>query len=150
MKFERKRFLLSEQIVHPIKTDLNHSPGKPRILLVDDSALNRTLQKHLLVREGYDVFSASGGKEAWELLQIEQVDLVVTDAMMPDLDGYELTAMIKNDPHTAHLPVVLVSGLERATDQQRALAIGADAYIPKTSARLDGLIEAIQRLIGVV
>jgi CheY-like chemotaxis protein len=150
MKYDRRRYLLSEQAIHPIKSDLNRPTGKPRILLVDDSALNRTLQKSLLAKEGYEVLSVSGGKEAWELLQVEPVDLVVTDAMMPDLDGYELTAMIKNNPHTAHLPVVLVSGLERATDQQHALDIGADAYIPKTSARLDGLVEAIQRLIGAV
>jgi two-component system, chemotaxis family, sensor kinase CheA len=139
---------LGEQALHANKTYLKHPASKRRVLLVDDSALNRTLQKHLLLKEGYEVLSASGGIEAWELLLVEQVDLVVTDAMMPDLDGYELTAMIKNDPRTEHLPVVLVSGLERATDQQHALDIGADAYIPKTSADLNGLIEAIQRLIG--
>jgi CheY-like chemotaxis protein len=141
---------LSEQTVHPIKSDLNCPSGKRRILLVDDSAINRTLQKHLLTKEGYEVFCAGGGKEAWEILLVEPVDLVVTDAMMPDLDGFELTAMIKNDPRTTHLPVVLVSGLEREADRQHALAIGADAYIIKTSASLDGLIEAIQRLIEVV
>jgi CheY-like chemotaxis protein len=139
---------LSEQTVQPIKPDLNHPASKLRVLVVDDSALNRTLQKHLLLKEGYEVLSAGGGNEAWELLLVEPVDLIVTDAVMPDLDGYQLTAKIKNDHRTGHLPVVLVSGLERASDQQHALDIGADAYIPKTSAGLDGLVEAIQRLIG--
>lgn len=141
---------MSELAVHPIKSDLNRPAGKRRVLLVDDLALNCTLQKHLLMKEGYEVFSVDGGKEALELLSVEPVDLVVTDALMPDLDGYELTTMIKNDPRTTHLPVVLVSGLERETDRQHALESGADAYIVKTSASFDGLIEAIQRLIEVV
>jgi CheY-like chemotaxis protein len=86
---------------------------RARLLLVeDDKALRRYLEV-TLERAGYEVVSAGDGLEAMKLALSTSVDLVITDAMMPNLSGHELCRFLRNSPKLAHIPIVLLSGLER-------------------------------------
>jgi len=81
------------------------------LLVEDDPALRRYLEV-VLERNGYAVLSAGDGLEAMKFLLTARVDMVVTDALMPNLDGYELCRFVRNSPHLAHLPVILLSALD--------------------------------------
>lgn len=85
---------------------------RPFVLLVeDDPALRRYLEV-VLERNGYAVMSAGDGLEAMKFLLTGRVDVIVTDALMPNLDGYELCRFVRNSEHLAHLPIILLSALD--------------------------------------
>lgn len=81
------------------------------LLVEDDPALRRYLEV-VLERNGYEVLSASDGLEAMKFLLADRVDVIVTDALMPNLDGYELCRFVRNSEHLAHLPIILLSALD--------------------------------------
>jgi two-component system, chemotaxis family, sensor kinase CheA len=120
---------------------------KPRILVADDSIVTRTLEKNILETAGYDVRVASDGSEAWEILQAEQVDLLVTDVEMPVLGGFDLTARIRDSEKLSHLPVILVTSLDSREHRERGVEVGADAHIVKQGFNQENLLETIQALI---
>ena len=85
---------------------------RPCVLLVeDDPALRRYLEV-VLDRHGYAVLSAGDGLEAMKFLLTARVDVIVTDALMPNLDRYELCRFVRNSEHLAHLPIILLSALD--------------------------------------
>lgn len=81
------------------------------LLVEDDPALRRYLEV-VLERAGYAVVSAGDGLEGMKFLLSTRVDVIVTDALMPNLDGYELCRFVRNSPHLAHLPIILLSALD--------------------------------------
>ena len=96
------------EILHPAKR-----PGKTQCVLLaeDDPALRRYLEV-VLQRAGYEVVSAADGLEAMKLLLSARVDVVVTDAVMPNLDGYELCRFMRSSNHLSKLPIILLSALD--------------------------------------
>ena len=99
--------LLSHQSIQQ-----SNAVGDPCVLLAeDDPALQRYLEV-LLQRAGYRVLTASDGLEAMKLLLGNHVDVVVTDALMPNLTGYELCRFIRSSQQLSHLPMVLLSALD--------------------------------------
>ena len=102
---------------------------RPCVLLAeDDPALRRYLEV-VLDRHGYAVLSAGDGLEAMKFLVTSQVDVIVTDALMPNLDGYELCRFVRNSEHLAHLPIILLSALDprNTTDESEQV----DAFLAK-------------------
>jgi DNA-binding response OmpR family regulator len=102
----------------------------PVILLVDDEEeilefLERVLQSK------YTVFKAGSGKEALRILESEAVQLVVSDVMMPEMDGFELCRMIKSNFEHSHIPIILLTAKNTIQSKIEGLEIGADAYIEK-------------------
>ena len=102
-----------------------------RILVVDDLAPNRNLLEVKLSAEYYDVLTAASGEEALEVARKERLDLVLMDAMMPGMDGFEACRRFKSDPALYHIPVVMVTALEEIADRVRGLEAGADDFITK-------------------
>jgi two-component system, chemotaxis family, sensor kinase CheA len=122
-------------------------PRQATVLVVDDSAVTRTLEKGILEAAGFQVRVAADGGAALELLQRQPCDLVVTDVEMPRLDGFSLTARIRADDKLRDMPVVLVTSLGSEDDRRRGVEVGADAYIVKGAFDQDRLLETIRRLI---
>jgi chemotaxis protein histidine kinase CheA len=118
-----------------------------RVLVVDDSLSVRTLESQTLSSAGYDVATFPDGRSAWEALQREAFDLIVSDVQMPEMDGLELTAQIRKNETLRHLPVVLVTGLDAADDVTRGAAAGADEYIVKGPLDQEKLLRAVRRLL---
>lgn len=102
-----------------------------RILIVDDLAPNLHLLEVKLQRDYYDVLKASSGEEALKIAAKERLDLVLLDAMMPGMNGFEVCEHLKSDPKTWHIPVVMVTALEETKDRVRGLEAGADDFITK-------------------
>lgn len=117
------------------------------ILVVDDSITTRTMEKNILEAAGFQVRVALDGADAWTTLKSERFDLVISDVDMPHMDGFELTTRIRADERLHDLPVVLVTALESRSDKERGIAVGANAYVIKSSFDQSNLLDIIQRLL---
>ena len=102
-----------------------------KILVADDDRLLRGLLEHKLAVAGFEVDIAEDGGAALELARTMKYDLMVLDAMMPVMDGFEVLRRLKNDPDTASLPVVMLTARRGEHDVLDALARGAAEYLTK-------------------
>ena len=102
-----------------------------RALVVDDHFLNVKLLEARLQLASIEVVTAMSGSEALDLLTRELPDIVLLDVMMPGMDGYEVCRRIRRNPATAHLPVVMVTALDKESDRQAGLAAGANDFLNK-------------------
>lgn len=114
------------------------------LLAEDDRALRRFLEV-VLDRAGYKVISASDGLEAMKLVMSKRVDVVVTDAIMPNLSGHEFCRFLRNSPTLAHLPIILLSALEGQDGAQNREQV--DAFLAKPVAG-ETLVECIEKLVA--
>jgi len=119
---------------------------KPRILLAEDNQINRRLAETLLDRAGYAVTTAENGLLALDLLKEQEFDLVLMDVQMPEMDGFEATRIIRENPRWEHLPVVAMTAYAMKGDRERCLEAGMTDYISKP-LRKDELLEVITRYI---
>ncbi|MCB1134865.1 MAG: hybrid sensor histidine kinase/response regulator, partial [Chlamydiia bacterium] len=117
-----------------------------RILVVEDSATVREVEQRLLAQAGYAVQTAVDGRDGWNALCQAPYDLVLTDLDMPRMNGFELIARIRSEPQWSTLPIVVVSYKDRQEDRQRALDLGANFYLSKSSFEDESLLKAIERL----
>ena len=133
----------------PLESETNLSPAESDrqtsvLLAEDDRALRRFLEV-VLGRAGYRVVPAADGLEAMKLVLSTPIDVVVTDAMMPKLTGYEFCRFLRNSPTLSHLPIILLSALERKDANHGAEQ--ADAFLSKPVSG-EKLIECIERLLA--
>lgn len=125
--------------------------GASRVLIVEDNIELLRLMKRLL-QSRYHVLTANDGREALQLIQTNKIDIVVSDVMMPEMDGYQLTEHIKQNEIYSHLPIILLTAKTTEDDQNKALLTGADGYITKPfkirdlQLRIDNLIANRQRI----
>jgi len=100
-----------------------------RILVVDDDKNTRRLLEAVLTAENYTVFTAVNGEDALELMEREHIDLVVLDIMMPRMDGYEFTRVLRKANN--NLPILMVSAKQLPEDRHKGFIAGTDDYITK-------------------
>jgi two-component system chemotaxis sensor kinase CheA len=118
-----------------------------KILVVDDSLTTRSLAVNALKGAGFDVKSAVDGKQAWETIQKEKFDCVVTDIVMPKMNGFELIKLIKSSQNFSRLPVIVVTSHESDLEKQQGVASGADFYLVKSQFNTRILIDTIWSLL---
>ena len=104
---------------------------KHRILICDDDPLLIELMSFRLQAKGFDVITATDGEEALAKVASDQPSLVVLDAMMPRLDGFEVLSRMKSDADVAHIPVIVLTARKGEKDIVSALERGADDYLVK-------------------
>ena len=104
-------------------------PG--RILIVEDTATNRLILRQRLKDSYYDVIEAENGIQALEQANSQDPDLVLLDVMMPGIDGFEVCRRLKADPATLHIPVVMLTALDKREDRVRGIEAGADDFLSK-------------------
>lgn len=105
--------------------------SSPLILIVEDNELNRDTLRDILEFENYRVSIAQNGQEAvWKTGQ-EMPDLILMDVQMPIMNGLEATRTIRDNPQTAAIPIVILTGLAMKWDRERCLEAGANAYLTK-------------------
>ncbi len=123
--------------------------AKPKLLVVEDeAALQKVLQIRLQI-EGFEVRTAGDGEEALEMMRGERPDLVLTDLMMPMMDGAELTRNIKSDPELRDIPVLVLTALKERRERDKLIAVGADGFAAKPynsaelTARIREMLESV-------
>jgi len=107
--------------------------SKKRILLVDDSQTQLLMLQISLEKMGFEVINATDGLEGVSRAFADQPDLIISDIMMPELNGYQLCRLLKNDKKTAHIPIILLTSLDQPQDRFWGIRAGADQYIVKNS-----------------
>ncbi len=117
-----------------------------RILVVDDVPANVKLLEARLTAEYFQVVTADNGPDALEICENGRCDLVLLDVMMPQMDGFEVCQRLKDNPRTAHLPVVMITALDLPEDRVRGLQAGADDFLTKPVSDL-ALITRVKSLI---
>lgn len=138
--------MVSNKII-VINKDLNQMVDtRKKLLVADDSITTRTFVKNILTSKGYNVVSVADGKEAWDLLQKEKFDLLITDVEMPNLDGFSLTELIKKNITLHDIPVIIVTSLENEEQRKRGLEVGANAYIVKNKFDSRSLVELVDKM----
>ncbi|NWF91425.1 MAG: hybrid sensor histidine kinase/response regulator [Syntrophaceae bacterium] len=118
------------------------------VLLAEDTLSTAMLEKNILESAGFSVVIARDGQEAFEKASQERFDLVITDVLMPRMDGFELTLRLKKDHLYKDVPIIIVTTRESEANKRWGLEAGADAYILKSEFTAEGLLETIERLIG--
>jgi len=117
-----------------------------RILVVDDIPANVKLLEARLMAEYFDVLTASNGRDALDICDRTQVDVILLDIMMPEMDGFEVCERLKSNPRTAHIPIVMVTALDQPSDRVRGLKAGADDFLTKPVNDLQ-LISRVKSLV---
>lgn len=121
------------------------------LLIVEDNVELLMLMKQLL-QQHYHVLTASNGVEALDVVKAHELDLIVSDVMMPEMDGNELTTRLKENPDYSHLPIILLTAKTQEEDRQESLILGADDYITKPfkmgdlQLRINNIIENRKRI----
>ncbi|MDC5585235.1 response regulator [Acinetobacter baumannii] len=118
-----------------------------RILIVDDSPTETFRFKEILTKHGYDVLEASNGADGVTLAKAEQPDLILMDVVMPGVNGFQATRQITRDEDTKHIPVVIVSTKDQATDRVWGKRQGAIDYLIKPIEEKQ-LIDVIKQFLN--
>lgn len=125
-----------------------------RILFVDDEEQIRKLVSTYLARQGYVVVVATDGYEALKAIRANAPDLVITDVMMPNMNGFELTRRLRADHRTARIPILMLSARKEADDVLTGYSEGADEYVAKPiemsvlAAKIDVLLKRLRASAG--
>ena len=108
-----------------------------KILVVEDDVVTQKLVVAILEKEGHTAFVSPNGRHALEALQVNHFDLMITDVMMPELDGRTLIAALRKYPRLVDMPVIIISAVIKASDVMELLEHGATYFVPKSLSRED-------------
>ncbi len=104
---------------------------KEKILVVDDEKDIVKMLDYNLKKDGYKAVSAYEGEKALDLARREMPDLIILDLMLPGMDGLEVCKMLKKEPKTAHIPIIMLTAKTQEADKVVGLELGADDYVTK-------------------
>jgi two-component system chemotaxis sensor kinase CheA len=120
---------------------------KKKILMAEDSMTTRIQMKRILEGAGYDVVAAVDGMDAFTKLGTHSFDALVSDILMPNMDGLTLTGKVRQDKKYKELPIILVTSLASDEDRRRGVEAGANAYITKPAFDQKVLLDTLRRLV---
>jgi len=118
-----------------------------QILVVDDDPMILRALEHILVREGYEVLTATNGLEGLRMAQEKTPDLIILDVMLPGLDGFEVCYRLHHGLKTGKIPILMLSAKGQAIDQETGRKFGAFTYLVKPVNRVE-LLDTIQKLFA--
>ena len=139
-----------QEIAEEVPED-NADSDAYHLLVVEDNVELLMLMTQLLSSK-YHVKTATNGKEALEIIHKEELDIIISDVMMPVMDGLELTQQLKNDPNYQHLPIILLTAKTQDENRAEALQLGADSYVTKPfklsdlELRINNIVENRKRI----
>ncbi|RAM52688.1 MAG: hybrid sensor histidine kinase/response regulator [Hapalosiphonaceae cyanobacterium JJU2] len=133
-------------IVNDQRRIMNYQGQSRTILIVDDRWENRSVIVNLLEPVGFTVVEASHGQEAWKQAIAHKPDLIITDLVMPMMDGFEFIKRLRQSSPFKQIPVIASSASVFATDQYKSIDAGADAFLPKP-VEADALLEVLRQYL---
>jgi two-component system cell cycle response regulator DivK len=104
---------------------------QPTVLYVEDNEYNRKIVRQLLSRTSYRLMEAADGEAGLAMIRQERPDLVLMDVQLPKMSGLEVTRALRTDAATADIPIIMVTSFALSGDDQKAMAVGASAYLAK-------------------
>lgn len=119
----------------------------PTILLVEDNAMNRDMLSRRLVRRGYTVMTAHDGEQGYAIACAHDPDLILMDIGLPEMDGWQVTQLLKSNARTREIPVIALTAHALLTDREKARAVGCDDYDTKP-VEFGRLVQKIDTLLA--
>jgi DNA-binding response OmpR family regulator len=119
------------------------------ILIIEDDNFLQGLEAKKLKKEGYETFTASDSVEAFKVIDSgETIDMILLDLLLPDVDGFEILAKVRESPRVKDTPVIVFSNLSEQKDVDRAKRLGIHEFMVKSNFTLDELVEKVKLIIG--
>lgn len=106
-------------------------PDDATILIVDDSRTAIAVLKKTLEPTGYSIISAASGEEGIDMAKVHSPDLILMDVIMPGLNGFQATRILRKEESTKNIPIIIISGNEQATEKFWGLRVGANGFLAK-------------------
>jgi len=128
---------------------MSEDPNGKKILLVEDDDALASVYSMRLKGEGFDVTRVSNGEDALAAAKDHKPDLVLLDAMMPKVSGFDVLDIIRNTPETANLKIIMLTALSEETDKQRAQGLGVDDYLVKSQVVISDVVDRIKYHLGM-
>lgn len=122
---------------------------KNKILLVEDDTALASVYRSRLELEGFEVDHVANGELALSRILEYKPNLVVLDAMMPKVNGFDVLDILRNTPETANTRVIMLTALSQPKDKERAEALGADDYLVKSQVVIGDVVERIKHHLGM-
>lgn len=122
---------------------------KKKILLVEDDTALASVYKSRLELEGFEVAHVPNGELALSTALEFKPDLVVLDAMMPKINGFDVLDILRNTPETTNVHVIMLTALSQPSDKERAKDLGADDYLVKSQVVISDVVERIRHHLGI-
>lgn len=119
-----------------------------RIMLVEDDKSLREIYSIRLVAEGYDIISAGDGEEALALAVQYKPDLIIADVMMPKISGFDMLDILRSQPETSKIKVIMMTALSSDDQRQRGEALGAERYLVKSQVGIEDVINTVHEVLG--
>ena len=122
---------------------------KKKILLVEDDVALAAVYKSRLELEGFDIREVNNGEDALSAALDYKPDLILLDAMMPKISGFDVLDILRNTPETAHIRIIMLTALSQPKDKERAEALGVDDYLVKSQVVIGDVVERVKHHLGI-
>ncbi len=122
---------------------------KKKILLVEDDTTLAEVYRSRLELEGFETQNVTNGEKALSAIQEYKPDLVLLDAMMPKISGFDVLDIIRNTPSTANTRVIMLTALSQPKDKERAESLGVDEYLVKSQVVIGDVVARVKHHLGV-
>ena len=119
-------------------------------MLVEDDKSLREIYSIRLVAEGYDIISAGDGEEALALAVQYKPELIIADVMMPKISGFDMLDILRSQPETSKIKVIMMTALSSDEQRQRGEALGAERYLVKSQVGIEDVIATVHEVLGDV
>jgi CheY-like chemotaxis protein len=122
---------------------------KKKILLVEDDTALAAVYRSRLELEGFEIKEVNNGEEALTAAIQFKPDLVLLDAMMPKISGFDVLDILRNTPETANIRVIMLTALSQPKDKERAQSLGVDEYLVKSQVVIGDVVERVKHHLGL-
>jgi DNA-binding response OmpR family regulator len=122
---------------------------KKKILLVEDDVALAAVYKSRLELEGFDIREVNNGEDALSAALDYKPDLILLDAMMPKISGFDVLDILRNTPETAQIRIIMLTALSQPKDKERAEALGVDDYLVKSQVVIGDVVERVKHHLGI-
>ena len=122
---------------------------KKKILLVEDDTALAAVYKSRLELEGFDTLEVNNGEDALSAAVEYKPDLVLLDAMMPKISGFDVLDILRNTPSTTNIRVIMLTALSQTKDKERAEALGVDDYLVKSQVVIGDVVARVKHHLGI-
>lgn len=128
---------------------MSEDPHAKKILLVEDDDALANVYIMRLKGEGFNAIRVANGEDALAAAKENKPDLVLLDAMMPKVSGFDVLDILRNTPETANLKIIMLTALSQESDKQRAQGLGVDDYLVKSQVVISDVVDRIKHHLGM-
>ncbi len=124
--------------------------NKKKLLLVEDDAALSAVYKACMELEGFEVREVNNGEDALAAATDFKPDLILLDAMMPKISGFDVLDILRNTPETANIRIIMLTALSQPKDKERAESLGVDDYLVKSQVVIGDVVERVKFHLGLL